>query len=82
MQHQIGRKFIFVSKVKKSMKCTKFPAHVNLFYCIFSHKNGVTEPGHAVFRYFAAFFGAAGVSGRITFSFSTKPVLAGMYSSM
>ena len=64
------------------MKCTKFPAQVNLFYCIFSHKNGVTEPGHAVFRYFAAFFGAAGVSGRITFSFSTKPVLAGMYSSM
>lgn len=64
------------------MKCTKFPAHVNLFYCIFSHKNGVTEPGHAVICHLATFFRAAGVSGRITFSFSTKPVLAGMYSSM
>ena len=47
----------------------------------FRTKNGVTGFGHAVICHLAAFFRAAGVLGRITFSFSTKPVLAGMYSS-
>lgn len=82
MQHQIGQKFIFRLKSQEIYEMHKVSCTRQFVLLHISHKNGVTEPGHAVFRYFAAFFGAAGVSGRITFSFSMKPVLAGMYSSM